>query len=488
MMSHALDQDLENVLGSTEIATLFLDRSLRIQRFTPALTQFLNILHADIGRPIAHLNLTLDYGQLVEDARQVLDSLTVVDREVRGEKGDWFLARIRPYRTAEDKIDGVVVTFVNITPLKKAETALRQLNETLESRVEERTRALEETNRRLEQTGNMFSMLFHANPIPTSLTRLADGLFLDANEAYCNFFGLPREQIVDHSSRELKLPFQAPLRSDILSRLRQQEFIADLELEVRLRSGEARTALAYLQRLTVDGTDAILATFVDITGRVRAERQIRTLAASLTAAEQKERHRISQILHDDLQQRLFAVKMQLSFLEQAYRQGNAQGIEEDTANLENWLSDSIETTRRLSVDLSPVILRGSSLTDALGWLADEVRERYGMEVDVHASGDIPRLDDHIRILLFESVRELLFNIVKHGEIKQANVTLEPVDSRLRVQIIDHGKGFDAEAVLADPKAAHGLLDIRNRLNLLGCSMQVVSHPADGTQVTIEVPT
>ncbi len=113
-----------------------------------------------------------------------------LDREVSGENGAWFLIRIRPYRTVENnRIEGVVVTFVDITAVRKAEDALRQLNETLEAHVEERTRALEETNRRLEQTGNMFCMLFHANPIPTSLTRLEDGYFYDVNEAYLDFFG-----------------------------------------------------------------------------------------------------------------------------------------------------------------------------------------------------------------------------------------------------------------------------------------------------------
>ncbi len=165
----------------------------------------------------------------------------------------------------------------------------------------------------------------------------------------------------------------APLRP-------KREFFAIVELEVVHPSGGNRTALASLQHFTVEGTEAMLSTFIDITDRVRAERQIRTLASNLTAAEQKERHRISQMLHDDLQQRLFAVKMQLCFLQHAYRKNDLGTSVKDSANLENWLNDSIETTRRLSMDLSPVILRGSNLTDAISWLDAQVLERYGLDV------------------------------------------------------------------------------------------------------------
>lgn len=481
-------RDLENVMGATEIATLFLDRGMRIQRYTPALTQFFNIIKSDIGRPIDHLNHKLgSYNSLTTDAQRVLDSLTVLDREIEVETGKWYLIRLRPYRTVEDKIEGVIITFLDMTHVKARDDELRDLTDGLEGRVQIRTRELEAANRRLDQTSSMFSMLFHVNPIPTSLTRLDDGMFLDVNEAFSNFFGLPREQIVGHTSDELQLPFQGQHRIDLAARLRREDVVRDLDMNVKLHSGESRAMLVSLQRLAVDSTDAVLATFNDITERVEAERQIRNLAANLTAAEQQERQRIAQILHDDLQQRLFAVKMQLSFLQQAYQQGNTEGISADTESLDAWMADAIETTRRLSVDLSPVILRDSSLFDALTWLAEEMHERYGLEIALEGGKDLPRLRDHMRTLLFESVRELLFNIVKHGDTSHAEVDLQNVNGSLRIEIQDYGKGFDVEKILANPKAAHGLLDIRNRLNLLGCSMHIQSRPGEGTQVVIDVP-
>jgi len=93
----------------------------------------------------------------------------------------------------------------------------------------------------------------------------------------------------------------------------------------------------------------------------------------------------------------------------------------------------------------------------------------------------------MRVLLFHAVRELLFNIVKHADISQAAVTLEQADGRGRITVSDSGKGFEAEAILNDPKTAHGLLMLEDRLSLIGGSIGVISKLGDGTRVVIKFP-
>ena len=117
--------DLENLIASTEIATLFLDRKLRIQRFTPHVRDLFHVLASDVGRPLGHLAQKFGGARLVEDAEAVIERLEVKEREVEGEDGRWHLVHARPYRTAEDRIDGVVITFVDITRRKADEAALR---------------------------------------------------------------------------------------------------------------------------------------------------------------------------------------------------------------------------------------------------------------------------------------------------------------------------------------------------------------------------
>ena len=100
---------------------------------------------------------------------------------------------------------------------------------------------------------------------------------------------------------------------------------------------------------------------------------------------------------------------------------------------------------------------------------------------------VPRLDDDLRVMLFHTIRELLFNVVKHAETPQAAVALEQIQEHMHIIVSDQGKGFDGDAVMSDPKVAHGLLDIRSRLNLLGCSMHVHSQPGQGTEIIIDAP-
>ena len=116
-----LSGDLQNLLSATDIATLFLDRNLRIQRFTPKLGEIFNVRPSDRGRPIGDLTHRLGYPELKKDAEAVLSRLVPLERELRDEAGRWYLTRVLPYRSTEDRIDGVVITFIDIDARKKAE-------------------------------------------------------------------------------------------------------------------------------------------------------------------------------------------------------------------------------------------------------------------------------------------------------------------------------------------------------------------------------
>jgi two-component system CheB/CheR fusion protein len=117
--------DMKNLLDSTDIATLFLDKDLNVRRFTPQATKIIKLIPADVGRPITDLASELDYPNLADDAREVLRKLASVEKPVGAHDGRWFSVRIMPYRTMDDRIDGVVITFANITVAKTLEAKLR---------------------------------------------------------------------------------------------------------------------------------------------------------------------------------------------------------------------------------------------------------------------------------------------------------------------------------------------------------------------------
>jgi two-component system CheB/CheR fusion protein len=117
------NDDMANLLNSTDIATIFLDSNLYVKRFTPQARDVFHLIPSDIGRPLSDIASALTYDRLVPEAQEILRTLGAKDQEVRTAAGDWYLMRIRPYRTARNVIDGVVLTFIDITRLKQAEEA-----------------------------------------------------------------------------------------------------------------------------------------------------------------------------------------------------------------------------------------------------------------------------------------------------------------------------------------------------------------------------
>jgi len=117
--------DMKNLLNSTQIATLFLDSTLRVRRFTEQATKLIKLIPGDVGRPITDLASDLLYGKLSADAQEVLRTLVPVEKNLATGDGRWFTMRLMPYRTVDNRIDGVVITFTDITVAKKMEAELR---------------------------------------------------------------------------------------------------------------------------------------------------------------------------------------------------------------------------------------------------------------------------------------------------------------------------------------------------------------------------
>lgn len=134
-----INDDLQNLIASSDIATIFIDRGMRIKRFTPQAVSVFNVIASDIDRPLLDLTHRLNYDLLAHDAAEVFKTLGVIERQVSSSDGRHYLARIRPYRTIDDRIDGAVLTFIDVTALRRAEESLRQ--------GEERLRIAAETTR-----------------------------------------------------------------------------------------------------------------------------------------------------------------------------------------------------------------------------------------------------------------------------------------------------------------------------------------------------
>lgn len=184
-----LSDDLQNLLTSTDIATLFLDRDLRILRYTPQVGELFNVRPADRGRPLADLTHRLGYQKLGDDARQVLAKLVPIERELEDEQGRWYLTRVLPYRSADDRIEGVVLTFVDITRRKEVENGLRE--------SEERYRLL------VESAQEYAILLVDNDGRVTSWNRGAERIFGYSEE---EAIGLPFERLFTEDDRAAGAP------------------------------------------------------------------------------------------------------------------------------------------------------------------------------------------------------------------------------------------------------------------------------------------
>jgi PAS domain S-box-containing protein len=215
-------------------------------------------------------------------------------------------------------------------------------------------------------------------------------------------------------------------------------------------------------------------------------RRLRQLVVELSETEDRERQRLADLLHDDLQQMLVGVSFHLEMVESHCRENpKAASL---LAQAKDLLAETITRSRDLSHELSPATFRTQGLRGGLKWLAEQMQRQHRLQVEVKTTGEVDEMAEPIRILLYKAIREMLFNIVKHAEVNHARVAVVREPSHVEVLVQDHGKGFDAQAVL-DSKSGQGLglFSIRERVNLLDGQLDVESLPGEGSEFRLFVP-
>ncbi len=217
----------------------------------------------------------------------------------------------------------------------------------------------------------------------------------------------------------------------------------------------------------------------------KGRNDLRKLASELVMAEERERKRIAVTLHDEVAQTLAAAKMRLDLLRKI-TDGQASCEVVDEAR--DLLVQSIRETRALMTDISSPILYEMGLPSAVQNLAEQTSASYGLAVSQSVTGDFGSLKQELSVMIYQAVRELLKNVSKHSQARNASVRVSVDESGIRAIVADDGRGFDLDDISSPgEEGGFGLFSIRERVKSFNGSMQIESAPGKGTVVTVVLP-
>ena len=211
-------------------------------------------------------------------------------------------------------------------------------------------------------------------------------------------------------------------------------------------------------------------------------RQLQKLTLELSQAEERERRRIAVILHEDLQQQIAGARFHLNLVRNGARADRQRA---DVEHVDEMLKEAIERSRSLSHDLSPAVLHLNDLAEVLQWLVNQVQAQHGLVVDVRIARDMTLQSEAMTMFLFRTAQEMLFNVVKHAEVKEAALRVRRIGRHVCLGVSDQGRGFDPQEL--KETSGFGLLSIRERVELLGGRMSIRSAKGQGSRFRVVVP-
>jgi PAS domain S-box-containing protein len=312
------------------------------------------------------------------------------------------------------------------------------------------------------------------------------GVVLFANQSLARMLGLPLEMLVGHSFLDLVDEKDRASFQEILGACAGRGGLSRAEVTLAPAQGSPVSASVALRAFDVYGTPTLSMTVVDLTEQKALVVRLRGLAQALTEAELRERRRIARILHDHFQQLLVAAKLQVGcLLSVAY----AEPLRASAHQIDDLLTEAIQASRTLAVELCPPVLHTGGLAAALEWLRQRMKQQHDLQVHLVTDAAIDPGTDDVRAFIFESVRELLLNVVKHAGVREARLTVHRRNGGIEVTVRDAGGGLAPTLNHARDRllGGTGLFSIGQRLELLGGRLSFEEVVGPGTCVRLYIP-
>jgi two-component system CheB/CheR fusion protein len=479
------NDDLHNLHVNTDVATLFLDTRFRIRRFTPAMTRLLNLIPADIGRPLSDFATPVNSDDLLKVATEVLDRLVPADAEVRTDDR-WYLRRVLPYRTADNRIDGVVITYTDITTAKKDEAKIRQLNKDLEERVTKRTRELESAIRGVRETRDHLAAIL-ANTADGIIIIDPAGTIQSFNPAAEMIFGYSADEVVGKNvQRLMPEPFAAEHTEYIGNYLRTGKArIIGIGREVLARRKDGSTVPIDLRiaELRRDDEHLFIGSIRDLTLTKEREADMRMLQAQLAELTARERRRIGLDLHDHVGQSIAASAMVASTLEHKLRSAGSDEADA-AAELVTQMREAHSQVREIAKGLAPVMTPDQNIATALAELAKRTHAVHHLACDFASNGKVTIKSLDVTDHLYHIAAESVSNAIRHARASHIHIALTRDDQNLTMIVRDDGVGLPPNHKM---QAGIGMNIMRYRANVIGAQLDITPAEGGGTQVRCVLP-
>jgi two-component system CheB/CheR fusion protein len=487
------NNDFQNFINATDIGAIFLDRARRIKLFTARARDIFNLLPTDIGRKLSDITNTLNYDRLHGDVDGVLERLQPFEAELDTRGGRSYLMRILPYRTSDDHIDGVVLSFVDISTRRQAE-------------------------RNLVTSDQRFRLLIESAVDYAIFTMTSAGIVDSWNTGAERMFGYPIDAIVGTSASVLFTPedrasgvFDEELRcaklegraSDERYHVRRdgsrlycsgvtirlgadaalgfakiaRDLTPQREAEVALK--EAHAGLEHrVDERTQELQD-------EIVRRSTAQEHVTALLRKVVTAQEEQRARIARDLHDQLGQQLTALRLTLErYRDRTVKAGGA--VDDDLDRAASLAKDIDAELDFLAWELRPAVLDDLGLAAALPRFLRQWSEHHQLAAEFRTSGvDTGHLSPECELTFYRVTQEALNNVVKHAHASRVDVILEHRDGAIVLLIEDDGVGFDPSDSETTARGI-GIAGMRERAALCGATLEIESSVGEGTTVFLRI--
>ncbi|WJG09170.1 CheR family methyltransferase [Aliiglaciecola sp. LCG003] len=448
---------VNNLLSSTDIATLFLDIDMRIILFNPVTTQLLSLQKNDIGRQISDFSFKFEDKSLLDDCRQVIQNLSAIDREVSLQRGGVddqkiFLRRIVPYRTAKNQIEGVVVTFTDVTHLHNQRREL-------EKKVAEKTK---EQYLYQESLKSIMQVAFEGLIVLDK-----QGIITDFNVAAESTFGYAHSEIIGKPLSQLFSEKDTYSLNHFFRSTNKRKF--PREFTGCCKNG--RQIPLDLLIAKIDDTGSYLATVQDLTEQ-------KALKKAIVDISSYEQEKIGIELHDSLGQKLTGISLLAGNLKRQINNG-AGDLGTNIDHIVGQLSNTIGDIRNICHGLAPLTFNPQGLPVALSALTNQI-EQAGLLASFKCDPRVKIKERVVAIQFYRIAQEATNNAIKYANATEIDLEVSYNEGRPALSIRDNGKGFDVGKQLN--QGGIGLKIMRYRASAINARLEI-SSTKKGTEIS-----